>query len=677
MKNLRVSVKLLVGFGIAAVFMLTVGIVGIWQLGVLEHDYTKAIDVHGKPLVESGRMLESIHAMRAELHSAIIFTGNAEKVRSHEALVENWCKEFEENAVIYGTHIVLPKTKALLNEAMQSYEQTFKPSMFKIIGEAKKGTPIAELTVQMDNVTTPAADLTAKNLKETMEVKAEMLEKTSAESEAAYKFSLLVVAFMILTGVALSAFLGIYISKLISRPLNATVKMINEMGQGRMGTRLNIDRNDEIGIMAKTLDKFANYLQTVVVSTMKKISKGDVGMEVVPICAEDEVGNALKQTVESLRRLIISDGGRVLQAAARKDLSLRLTDQYEGDFATMKDNINTVMQSLDNALRQVSEATSQVSGASGEISSGAQILAQSSNEQASSLEEVSSSLEEMSSMTKHNADNSNMAKILASEARTAANEGDAAMKRMAEAIGHIKLSSDNTAKIIKTINDIAFQTNILALNAAVEAARAGEAGKGFAVVADEVRTLAMRSGTAAKNTEVLIDESVKNADNGVMITEEVAASLSKILDRTVKVGNLIAEIAAASSEQSTGIEQVNVALTQMNKVTQNNAANSEESASAAEELNSQAAELAHLVGSFKLSGSAYDVNRENEERKGGLNIKVEPEHGSHAISTSARTGSNTFHHKQRHALASFHRATMAKEVTVLDNAEIDEILAEV
>ena len=188
------------------------------------------------------------------------------------------------------------------------------------------------------------------------------------------------------------------------------------------------------------------------------------------------------------------------------------------------------------------------------------------------------------------------------------------MAKMSQAIDDIKKSSDKTAKIVKTIDEIAFQTNLLALNAAVEAARAGEAGKGFAVVAEEVRNLAMRSAEAAKNTANMIEESVKNADNGVQISKEVGTILGEILDGSRKVNDLVAEIAAASKEQTQGIEQVNQALGQMNSLTQSHAANAEESASAAEELNAQAAELGNMTAQFALS-QAVSGNTAHAARK--------------------------------------------------------------
>jgi methyl-accepting chemotaxis protein len=175
------------------------------------------------------------------------------------------------------------------------------------------------------------------------------------------------------------------------------------------------------------------------------------------------------------------------------------------------------------------------------------------------------------------------------------------MKRMSASINKIKESSDQTAKIVKTIDEIAMQTNLLALNAAVEAARAGEAGRGFAVVAEEVRNLAQRSAEAAKNTANMIEESVKNAEEGVNISTEVSKSFDAIAGSAKKVNDLIAEIAAASQEQSQGIDQVNNAVAQMDKVTQQNAANSEESASAAEEMSSQAEELQSMIAQFLLT----------------------------------------------------------------------------
>ena len=263
----------------------------------------------------------------------------------------------------------------------------------------------------------------------------------------------------------------------------------------------------------------------------------------------------------------------------------------------------SIMGPLNRIIAGLTEGSEQVAAAAGQVSSASQSLAEGATEQAAGLEETSSSLEEMSSMTRQNADNAQQANSLAGEARKAADTGADSMGRMNTAIQEIQRSSDETAKIIKVIDEIAFQTNLLALNAAVEAARAGEAGKGFAVVAEEVRNLAMRSAEAAKNTASMIEESVKNANNGVDIASEVAKVLDEIVQGVGKTTDLVSEIAAASQEQAQGIDQVNTAVSQMDKVTQQNAANAEESASASEELSSQAesmntivAELIALVG---------------------------------------------------------------------------------
>jgi methyl-accepting chemotaxis protein len=239
--------------------------------------------------------------------------------------------------------------------------------------------------------------------------------------------------------------------------------------------------------------------------------------------------------------------------------------------------------------------SSEVAAASTQVSNASQSLAQGANEQAASLQETSASLEEITSMTKRNAGHADAAKELANQTRRAADTGAADMTAMASAMDAIKASSDSIAKIIKTIDEIAFQTNILALNAAVEAARAGEAGMGFAVVAEEVRALAQRSAAAARETAEKIEDSIAKSQQGVTISTKVATSLQEILQKARSLDDLVAEIAGSSKEQNQGIGQINTALTQMDRVTQGSAATAEESASAAEELSGQAFTLKDAV----------------------------------------------------------------------------------
>lgn len=237
----------------------------------------------------------------------------------------------------------------------------------------------------------------------------------------------------------------------------------------------------------------------------------------------------------------------------------------------------------------------QATSASDQVSSSSQSMAEGATEQAANLEEVSASLEEMAAMTRQNADNAGQANQMVTGTRDSVEQGQAAMTRLGTAMNEIKSSADETAKIIKTIDEIAFQTNLLALNAAVEAARAGEAGKGFAVVAEEVRSLAQRSAEAARNTSSLIATAQTNADNGVAVGDEVSGILNHIVEQVRTVTGLVGEVTTASQEQAQGIDQITVAVTNLDQVTQTAAANAEESAAASEELAAQARELDEMV----------------------------------------------------------------------------------
>jgi methyl-accepting chemotaxis protein len=265
-----------------------------------------------------------------------------------------------------------------------------------------------------------------------------------------------------------------------------------------------------------------------------------------------------------------------------------------------------IRRPLETAVARMSDFVGQTTETATQIAGSGQALASGASQQAASLEETSASLEEMAGMTKRNAESAQNAKALAGQARVVVDNGATNMKQMSAAMGAIKISSGEIAKIIKTIDEIAFQTNILALNAAVEAARAGEAGMGFAVVAEEVRALAQRSAQAARETADKIEAALAKSDEGVRTSASVAGVLDQIVDQVRKMDALVGEIATASAEQSQGIEQINHAVGEMDKITQTNAASAEESAAAAEELTSQSGELAGLVAGL---GDLVGVNR--------------------------------------------------------------------
>lgn len=391
-------------------------------------------------------------------------------------------------------------------------------------------------------------------------------------------------------------------------PLNAAANYLDRISKGDIPEQITEEyKGDFNGIKNNlntciaTLDSMRDDVRTLCVAAFE----GELSKRVDSARhqgAYNKIVQGMNDMLDNLTKPI-HESAAVLDRLAARDLTAQVSGDYKGDHAQIKNALNTAVDNLSSGLQQVAMGSEQVAMASGQISAASQTLAQGASEQASSLQEVSSSLQEMSSMTKQNAANAEEARSLAEAARAASLKGVDSMSRLSQAMERIKTSSDETAKIVKTIDEIAFQTNLLALNAAVEAARAGDAGKGFAVVAEEVRNLAMRSAEAAKNTADLIEESVSNADDGVSVNTEVLQNLEEINAQTNKVSEVMAEIAAGSQQQSQGVEQINLAVSEMDKVTQQNAATSEESASAAQELSSQAEEMKNMVSTFNLSAN--------------------------------------------------------------------------
>ncbi len=413
-------------------------------------------------------------------------------------------------------------------------------------------------------------------------------------------------------------FQGIYrqmangVNEAVKLHVNAILKMLNAIGDyadGNFSTVLERFPGKQV-IANERMDKIRNNLLSLI-NEVENLTTAAIGGKLSTRADVTKFKGDYLKIIEGINNTLdaviepISEASEVLAQAAEGDLTVRVKGDYKGQLAELKNSINLAFESIENTIAQVNVSSNQVASASEQIATGSQSLAESASEQASSLEEISSSLEELSSMAKQNADNASQAKNLSQEASNSAKAGNKAMEDMTNAINKIKASSDETAKIIKTIDEIAFQTNLLALNAAVEAARAGEAGKGFAVVAEEVRNLAQRSASAAKNTSDLIQQATDNSDEGVRISEEVVKTFNEITQNINKVNDLIAEISAASTEQSQGISQINIAVADMDKLTQSNAANSEQSASAAQELSAQVAELRNMISKFKISGNGH------------------------------------------------------------------------
>lgn len=564
-KNWKIASKLIAGFlmvALIAALLGAVGVVSIQQLrdadDNLYHENTLGVALSSS----AGTYLQRIRYLSLEMMEFDTDEQREEtigKLQKFMGVIDDILKQYKDRMVDEDPTVILKVVKEW---------DDYKGYLNEIIDATHNHDMERAVEIMMFD-----SDETVSTLRDDLEAlltyNAEAAKEKSDSNQELAANANLTITIMIAIGLIVSITLAIIISRLISKPINMLVEAAERLALGDVNASAKIDRHDETGKLAKAFENMIENIRNQA-HAAERIAAGDLTVEVAIRSEEDLLGQKLSELVY---------------------------------------NNNEILSSIATASDQVAVGAKQVSDTSVQLSHGA-------TEQASSVEELTASLEEIASQTELNAKNANKANELAENAKVNAVQGNAQMKDMLTAMEDINESSMNISKVIKVIDDIAFQTNILALNAAVEAARAGQHGKGFAVVADEVRNLAARSASAAKETTDMIEGSIKKAEGGTKIAKDTAEALSKIVDGVEKVATLVNDIAVASNEQAMGIQQINQGIMQVSNVVQTNSATSEESAAASEQLSGQASMLKETVSRFKL--------RKGQGAKGKLN-EVSPE----------------------------------------------------
>ena len=661
LNNLKLSQKLVGAFLLVAIPCAIVGLMGIRGMSQIETRFETVYHDQVVPL----NQLKSV----ADLY-AVNIVDASHKVRNGNWTWEEGRRSVEEARVEIDTLWAAYRATNLTAEERQRVAEAEKAMAaadaslngLQQILRDENAARLAEYTVSS---LYPAIDPVSDQISALVALQISIAGTEYASGAEAYArtraLNWAVMIFAILGALGL----GIFMSRLIVRPIQQAAGRVEKLrslcvtnlgagidaaAHGDLGYQiatgtepLDIQSKDEIGQLAATFNQMLSQVKAMVGgfeqmrgtlnevieengTLIRAAGQGDLSKRAGAARYQGAYREMVQGTNELLDAVVapINEASQVLEQVAERDLSARMTGDYRGEFLRIKTSLNAAAENLDEALSQVNASSEQVSAAATQITAGSQNLAQGASEQASSLEEISSSLQELASMARQTSANSQEVRSLAEEARSSTGRGSESMRQMSTAMEKIKSSSAATAKIVKTIDEIAFQTNLLALNAAVEAARAGEAGKGFAVVAEEVRNLAMRSAEAAKSTAAMIEESVENVEQGVSFNAEVLKNLEEIASQVNKVGEVIAEVAAASEQQTQGVDQISTAVEELNGVTQQNAANSEESAATAEELSSQAAVLSGMVGEFTLSGSGGATRRTGSRQPAKRSVAPAP-----------------------------------------------------
>ena len=568
MKNMKVSAKLLLSFILVVILTGIVGVVGIFGMQQISAGSTEMYYEQVQPIVSMAYAAEYFQRIRVQMRNVALNAGDTAAISTFVNELEDRRTQFAYYFEDFRTYIRTDEGIRTANAIDDAYYNRFSPGIDELITAAREDADTATLMSILDR-TAEAGDIVANNISEIMAIRVSQAYELESANENLSNMMLVVIIAVLVLAVAIALFLAFYISGLISKPLVTLSAFFNKAGSTgnielteddkRMISKYG-ENKDEIGQTIKGSTTFIG-LVTTIATELETVANGDLTSTLTPVSNKDVMGNALVK----------------------------------------------MLANLNNMFAEINNASGQVSSGSKQISDGAQSLAQGSTEQAASVQQLSSSISEIAQKTKENAEMAGRAASLASNIKTSAEKGSGQMDEMMTAVKDINESSQNISKVIKSIDDIAFQTNILALNAAVEAARAGQNGKGFAVVAEEVRNLAAKSAEAAKDTESLIADSITKAELGSRIADDTSASLKEIVSGIDESTRLVGDIARSSDEQSAGIDQINKGVDQVAQVVQQNSATAEESAAASEEMSGQSIMLEELISRFKLrdSGSGY------------------------------------------------------------------------